>query len=707
MRFRTGHAVPALLALTVLCSSPQPTDAHRGRGQEGSVTNTSVPPGNLPGPWMRNTGLSEDPLAEIAGAWPEPELVPRVLRELIGSLNDRLATVLIKVNEDVVVLMDGRGEFRSFRPEEVGERLGRRRLSPSAYATVTPDGLRIETFISAGWTRTDDFARQDDKLVRTTAILGGSTRALRQGTVGGLRRPPKTIVRVLEVRTVYNPVGSDHPSVSQSPATASPSARAAVIRILPPEREYRELLSGSVQIRTLVTHPGIRTVEFLLNGTPAQRTRRRPFKARLDLADPPREQTLDVRAYDAEGRLVGGERTILNRVDTPFGVRIATVRGEETNGSPAVRVAADILRPRSATLERVDFYLSESLVATRDDFGSATGAGTAGRTRVEALIQDASTHDFIRVRARLADGRELEDAELLQGAEYQDEIDVQLVQLQVLVVDGRGDPVPDLKPDDFEVREGGVELPVEALFTANDVPLVLGFAIDSSESMLPIWRQLKHVASAFLEQTLTQKDKAFLVDFDRAVRLLQPLTGSKALLSGWLDRVTPWGGTALSDGILFSLLQYGDEPGRRALVMVTDGADLHSRQRPEDPADLARRLGLPIYFVEMDNPLTELVKGADGMPLTRRNSHPRARKRIRRISEETGGRHFHIDPLAEDPPWTERIARAFDQIEEDLRHQHVLTYYSSQPRGAPIRPDIRVTRRDLKLRSVVPLEAIE
>ena len=635
-----------------------------------------------------NPELSEDTEVRITSAWPEPETIPRVLRELIGSLNDRLATVLIKVNGDVVVLMDGRGDFRSSRPKEVGERLGRRRLSPSPYATVTPDGLRIETFISKRWTRTDDFARQDDKLVRTTAILGGSTRAL-------------------EVRTVYNPVGSDHPSVSQSPGTASPSARAAVIRILPPEREYRELLSGSVQIRTLVTHPGIRMVEFLLDGTPAQRTRRRPFKARLDLADPPREQMLDVRAYDAEGRLVAGERTILNRVDTPFGVRITTLRGEEMNGSPAVRVVADILMPRSATLERVDFYRSESLVATRDDFDSGTGAGTAGRTQVEALIQDVSTHDFVRVRARLADGRELEDAELLKGAEYQDEIDVQLVQLQVLVVDGRGDPVPDLKPDDFEVREGGVELPVEALFTATDVPLVLGFAIDSSESMLPIWRQLRHVASAFLEQTLTQKDKAFLVDFDRAVRLLQPLTGNKALLAGWLDRVTPWGGTALSDGILFSLLQYGDEPGRRALVMVTDGADLHSRQRPEDPADLARRLGLPIYFVEMDNPLTEFVKGPDGMPLTRRNSHPRARKRIRRISEETGGRHFHIDPLAEDPPWTERIARAFDQIEEDLRHQHVLTYYSSQPRGAPIRPDIRVTRSDLKLRSVVPLEAIE
>ena len=687
MRFRTSHAVPAVIALTVWCPGPQPIDAHEGRGQKEEILDTGVPPGNLLGPWIRNAGLSEDPIPKFASVWPRPELVPRVLRQPTEGLDDRLATVLIKFNGDVLTLLDGRGEFRSFSPEEVGDRLRRRLRSASPYATLTDDGLRIERFIF-GWTWTDDFARQDDKLIRTTGIRGGS-------------------FRTLELRTVYDPVGDEHPSAAPATGPVNPWARAAAIRILPPEREYRELLSGSVEIRTLVTHPAIRTVEFLLDGTPAQRKRKRPFKARLDLADPPREQTLEVRAYDAEGRLAGGDRIILNRVDTPFGVRITALRGEEVDGSPAVRVAADVLLPRAAALQRVDFYRSENLAATRDDFGSGTGAAAAGAIPVEALIKNVSAEDFVRVRARLADGRELEDAELLQGSDYQDEIDVQLVQLQLLVVDERGNPVSGLKPDDFEIREGGVRLPVEALYTATDVPLVLGLAIDSSESMLPIWSQLTYVAASFLNETLTHKDKAFLVDFDRAVRLLQPLTGNKALLARWLNRITPWGGTALSDGILFSLLQYEREPGRRALVMVTDGADLHSRQRPEDPADFARRLGLPIYFVEMDNPLTAIVDGPGGRPMTRQNSHPHARKRIRRISEETGGRHFHIDPAAEDPPWTERIARAFDQIEEDLRRQHVLTYYSSQPQGAPIRPEVRVTRRGLKLRSAVPLEAIE
>ena len=85
----------------------------------------------------------------------------------------------------------------------------------------------------------------------------------------------------------------------------------------------------------------------------------------------------------------------------------------------------------------------------------------------------------------------------------------------------------------------------------------------------------------------------------------------------------------------------------------------------------------------------------------------RARKRLSRISEQTGGRLFHIELFATAPWWTERIKQVFDQIEEDLRHQHVLTYYSDQPPGTPVEPEIRVTRRGLSLRSAVPLEALE
>ena len=238
---------------------------------------------------------------------------------------------------------------------------------------------------------------------------------------------------------------------------------------------------------------------------------------------------------------------------------------------------------------------------------------------------------------------------------------------------------------------------------------MLGLAIDSSDSMLPIWRRLKQIVARFLDRSLASGDRAFLVDFDATVRLLQPLTGVKPLLSQGLDRLTPLGGTALNDGVLFSLLQYRREAGRRALVVITDGADLHSRSRPRQSADFAERLGIPIYFLELDNLITRVAVGGGIAPsgdLTRLKQRE-ARKRLDRVSQWTGGRLFHIPPFAESSARSERIEQVFDRIEEDLRHQHVLTYYSEEPPGAAIEREVRVNRRGLKLRSAVPLEAIE
>ncbi len=359
--------------------------------------------------------------------------------------------------------------------------------------------------------------------------------------------------------------------------------------------------------------------------------------------------------------------------------------------------------------DRVDFYLNDRPVTAVEDFRDPDD--DAGRfVSVDASIQDVRVNDFVRVTARLADGSELEDAELLGGANYQSEIDAQLVQFQILVVDRQGNPVGTLQPDDFSIHENRRPRKVENIHTAVDVPLVLGLAIDSSDSMLPIWRNLKQLVMRFLDRSLTSGNRAFLVDFDKTVQLLQPLTDNRALLSAWLDRVTPLGGTALNDGVLFSLLQYRSEPGRRALVVITDGADLHSRSRLRQSADFAERLGVPIYFVELDNRITEVSVGGGGIApstVAPRLRQQEARKRLQRISRRTGGQLFHIPPFADGAERAKRIEQVFDGIEADLRHQHVLTYYSDRPLGARIKPDIEVTRRGLKLHSAVPLQAIE
>ncbi len=661
----------------------RPADAQEVAAKEPIIAEAGVPPAELIGPWLRNEELSKAPNLKAERIWRSPEQVPAFIRELAESLNDRLDGVLIEVDGKTLLLLNAMGELSSFR---LGSEQYRDHLGNEFRLVTTSNTLRIETRIS-GWLWVEAFSRRENQLVRVTEI--------RHTGFSGLK-----------FRTVYDPVGSGHPWAA--PAADRPLAVSQPIRIVPPGRG-RELLSGRVEVQTLLADPTVSSVEFIVDGDRTRVVRKPPFKARVELAAPPREQTVEVRAYNEEGGYLGGDRLGLNRIDAPFAVRIAGIRSEHANGNAAVRVEASVSLPRSATLERVEFYRSDRLVLTVDDFGADADIGAARIIPANALIRDVRANDFVRVAAKLADGRELEDAQLLQGADYRGEIDVQLVQLQVLVTDRDGNPVGAIEPDDFAVIENGRPRPVENIHTAHDVPLVLGLAIDSSDSMLPIWRKLKHVVTRFLDRSLASGDRAFLIDFDKTVQLLQPLTGNKSLLAASLDRPTPLGGTALNDGMLFALLQYRNEPGRRALVVITDGADLHSRSRPKQSADFAERLGVPIYFLELDNLITKVAVGGGITPSSglARLKQQEARKRLDRISRKTGGRLFHIPPFAEGTARSERIEQVFDQIEEDLRHQHVLTYYSDQPLGAPVEPEIRVTRRGLSLRSAVPLEAIE
>ena len=489
-----------------------------------------------------------------------------------------------------------------------------------------------------------------------------------------------------------------------------PSAEPAAIRIIPPASGHRERLSGRVEVQTLIVHPSITAVEFFLDGSRTARVTKKPFTTDIELAHPPREQALEARGFDEQGKHLGSDRIVVNRLDVTFAVRILEVRREQAGEFAMARVGAAVSVPRSATLERVEFYRGEHLVEALRNPGDVA-AGAQRTVAVESLMEWVPADGFVRVVAKLADGREWEDAELLQGADYRSEIDVQLVQLQVFVTDRDGNPESNLRPEDFEVRENGARRPVEGLHEAGDVPLVLGLAVDSSGSVLPIRDRLIEVSAGFLESALAPGDRAFLVHFNDTVRVLQPLSESKALLASMLRYIEPKGGTALNDAILFSLLQYRSEPGRRALVVVTDGLDEHSRSEPNQSAALAERLGLPIYVIQLEPVRAWFLVGNSNRSRRRSYSttarlreHRRARQHLLRISERTGGRLFPIGRSTGSAPWPEQLATVFAQIQNDLRHQYVLTYYSDQPPGAPIEPEVRVTRRGLILRSAVPLE---
>ncbi len=653
----------------------------------------SVPPPSsiaaLEGDWTRNEEVSEDPIQKTANLWRDPDRTSAVLTGLSASLAERLGRLRLHVVDDRIRLRNARQEALEFPADGsiVTDQYGNRHR-----ANILPGALEIET-ARPGWLLIETLFRQAEELHRVIEIQSESFPNLR-------------------FLTVYEKDGDAPPAANPADDDASRFVRPAAIRIVPPRGGHRQLLEGRVEVETLIVDPSIGSVDFFLDGRRVRRARGLPFSARIDLAAPPREQTLEVRAYSVRGAFVGGDRLVLNRIDPPFGIRIGAVTPSEADGD-SVEVEARVAVPRGAFLERVDFYRNEDLAWTVDDLSRYGAAGGFRTVRGNLETPDLSPNDYVRVTARLADGRELEDAQLVEGVTFKGEIDVQLIHLQVLVVDAGGAPVDGMAAADFRILEDGQWRTVEDVRQAGDVPLILGMAIDSSASMRPIWSQLRSVAGTFLDSSLAGDDRAFLVDFDESIRLLQHPTSSLRALRTSMDRLVSNGGTALNDGILFSLVLYEDEPGRRALVVVTDGVDIDSRSEPGQAAAFAERVGIPLYLIDLGRDRIALPNGngsdggSAGAPLIRTARSADHVLRMRQQARQSGGRLFRIDPELPAPVFVSRVEEVFGQIREDLRRQQVLTYYTGRPVGSAIDPEVQVVREGLTVKSVLPLDRVE
>ncbi len=676
--------------VVVLASLASPSVGQRGesataQAETGAAT-TSI--AALQGEWNRNDRVSEDPIQKTASLWRDPALTSPVLTGLSASLAERVGKLRLQFVDGQVHVRNARYETLALPTDGsiVTDQYGNRHRT-----RVLPGALEIET-ARPGWLLIETFYRQAGQLHRFVEIQSA-------------------LFPNLRFLTVYEREGEGPPLANPAHDDASRLVRPATIRIVPPRRSQRQLLTGSIEVETLIVDRSVDSVEFLLDGRRLGRVRKLPFGTRINLVEPPREQTLEARAYSVRGALVGADRLILNRLDPPFGIRIGAITPTEPDGA-AVQVETRVAVPRGAVLERVEFYRNERLASSVGHLAQYGAAGGFKTVRGKLPTPDLSPSDYVRVTATLADGRQLEDAQLIEGVTFKGEIDVQLINLQVLVVDADGSPVDGLTSADFRIIEDGERKAVEDVRQAGDVPLILGMAIDSSASMKPVWNQLRSVVGAFLETSLAAGDRGFLVDFDENVRLLQRPTGSLRALRTSLDRLVPNGGTALNDGILFSLILYGDEPGRRALVVVTDGMDIDSRSEPGRAAAFAERVGIPLYLIDLGRDRIALPNGNDpggdgaGAPLIRTARSADHVLRMRQQARQSGGRLFQIDAELPPPEFLGRVRRVFDQIREDLRRQQVLTYYTSRPIGTAIDPDVQAVREGLTVKSVLPLDRI-
>jgi len=263
-------------------------------------------------------------------------------------------------------------------------------------------------------------------------------------------------------------------------------------------------------------------------------------------------------------------------------------------------------------------------------------------------------------------------------------VNVEVVQLFFNVKDKRGALIPNLTKENFDIFEDGSSQTIKYFKAESDLPLTLGILIDSSGSQQRVLEMEKEVGGSFLENTLRQKDEAFVISFDVDINLLQDFTNSVSRLRKALNSATintggvscsggpigPQGpipcsstgprGTALYDAVyLASHDELSHEVGRKAMILLTDGQDEGSRLKIKDAIEAAQKADAICYVLLIADRGFYGFGGGFGYS---------GDSDMKKLTQETGGRVIEVGNKIE------KLRQAFDQISQELRSQYNIGY---------------------------------
>ena len=255
---------------------------------------------------------------------------------------------------------------------------------------------------------------------------------------------------------------------------------------------------------------------------------------------------------------------------------------------------------------------------------------------------------------------------------------VDMVSLTAVVHDKAGQFIRGLGPKDIDVFEDGVRQDVTYFREANDktaekIPLSVVLVLDASGSMRENMHFLQEAALGFVYK-LTDVDEALVVQFNESIKGSADFTGDVDRLEQFVEALQAWGGTSLYDAIHYALGRIKDQPGRKAIIVFSDGADTTSSMKEQEVIDYARSVEATVYSVA--------IKGESGL-LAR---SPRGF--LRRVSQETGGQFFFPDKVSD-------LIKIFAAISDELHNHYLLAYTPKRPPDGTWR-EIVIRLRDRK-----------
>jgi VWFA-related protein len=241
----------------------------------------------------------------------------------------------------------------------------------------------------------------------------------------------------------------------------------------------------------------------------------------------------------------------------------------------------------------------------------------------------------------------------LPSYEFVEESSVMSVGLEASVQDTRGKFVGGLTEADFRLYEDGEPQTLDSLST-EAVPATFALLIDSSQSMSRNIQFVQQAASR-LTKFLRTIDAVIVAPFRNGITTVTGPTRDLTTVTDAVAAIAPKGGTAIIDALKDVAGRFGDGPGRRVVVLITDGYDERSQGEPDEVLDQLKSSRVTVYVIS--------IGGVAGVSI-------RGERLLRRIAAETGGRAFF--------PWNEtQLGEVHAAITDDVKHQYRMTYTPS------------------------------
>jgi Ca-activated chloride channel homolog len=233
-------------------------------------------------------------------------------------------------------------------------------------------------------------------------------------------------------------------------------------------------------------------------------------------------------------------------------------------------------------------------------------------------------------------------------------MNVDMVLVPITITDPMNRLVTGLEKEDFQISENGNQQQIST-FANEDAPVSIGIIFDLSGSMSSKLIRARESILQFIK-TANPQDEFFVIGFNDRPELIEDFTNSVEDIQARLATVRSGHRTALLDAIYFGLAKMKEaQHQRKALLVVSDGGDNRSRYTEGELRSQVREADVEMYAMGIFDPYASTTEERAGPQL------------LNDLCEETGGRLFRVDDLAE-------MGDIAMKISTELRDQYVIGY---------------------------------